>query len=284
MAGSGHVLLEGVPGLAKTLLVSAVASTFRAKFQRIQFTPDMLPADILGTRIFDSRMAEFRTEKGPIFANIVLADEINRAPQKTQSALLEAMQERQVTIGEQTFRMEDPFWVLATQNPVEQEGVFSLPEAQLDRFAMMIRVHYPTADHEFDMLRARLEEVRVNAVCDPTTVVRIRSMANETHVDDKIRRYIVAIGQATRSSNPDALPIVKEMIQFGISPRSYTHLLAMSRATAFFRGRDYVSPADVKYIATDVLHHRMVRTIRAEVENVGTDEVVAEVLRRTAIP
>ena len=284
MAGSGHVLLEGVPGLAKTLLVSAIASTFRAKFQRIQFTPDMLPADILGTRMFDSRMAEFRTEKGPIFANIVLADEINRAPQKTQSAMLEAMQERQVTIGENTFRMDDPFWVLATQNPVEQEGVFSLPEAQLDRFAMMIRVNYPTPEHEFDMLKARLEEMRINAVCDPKTVVRIRSMANDVHVDDKVRRYIVAIGQATRSSNPDALPIVKEMVQFGVSPRSYQHLLAMSRATAFFRGRDYVSPADVKYIATDVLHHRIVRTIRAEVENVGSDEVVAEVLRRTAIP
>ena len=284
MAGSGHVLLEGVPGLAKTLLVSAVANTFHAKFQRIQFTPDMLPADILGTRIFDSRMAEFRIEKGPLFANIVLADEINRAPQKTQSALLEAMQERQVTIGEHTFPMDDPFWVLATQNPVEQEGVFSLPEAQLDRFAMMIRVHYPSANHEFEMLKSRLEEVRVNAVCDPKTIIQIRNMANQVYVDDKVRRYIVALGQATRNTHPDALPIVKEMIQFGVSPRSYQHLLAMSRATAFFRGRDYVSPADVKYIATDVMHHRMVRTIRAEVEGVGTDEVVAEVLRRTPIP
>src|SRR3990170_1098908 len=156
--GSGHILLEGVPGLAKTLLVSAISNTIHARFQRIQFTPDMLPADILGTRIFDSRMAEFRTEKGPIFANIVLADEINRAPQKTQSALLEAMQERQVTIGENTFHLEDPFWVLATQNPIEQEGVFTLPEAQLDRFAMMIRVHYPTAAHEVQMVRTRLDE------------------------------------------------------------------------------------------------------------------------------
>ena len=284
MAGSGHILLEGVPGLAKTLLVSAVANTFHAKFQRIQFTPDMLPADILGTRIFDSRMAEFRTEKGPIFANIVLADEINRAPQKTQSALLEAMQERQVTIGEHTFPMEDPFWVLATQNPVEQEGVFSLPDAQLDRFAMMIRVLYPTAEHETQMLRQRLEEVRVQAVAEPQTVVQIRHLASQVHVDDKIRRYIVAIGQATRNTHPDALPIVKEMVQFGVSPRSYQHLLAMSRSAAFFRGRDFVAPSDVKYIATDVLHHRMVRTIRAEVEGVGTDEVVAEVLRRTPIP
>ena len=284
MAGSGHVLMEGVPGTAKTLLVSAIANTFRAKFQRIQFTPDMLPADILGTRVFDARSAEFRIEKGPLFANIVLADEINRAPQKTQSALLEAMQERQVTIGEQTFKMDDPFWVLATQNPVEQEGVFSLPEAQLDRFAMMLRVNYPTAGHEFQMLQTKLEELKIAPVADPRTVVAIRQLASQVHVDDRVRHYIVAIGQATRNTHTDALPIVKEMVQYGISPRSYHHLLAMSRATAFFRGRDYVSPSDVKYIANDVLHHRLVRTIRAEVEGVATDEVVAEVLRRTPIP
>jgi MoxR-like ATPase len=284
MAGSGHVLLEGVPGTAKTLLVSAISNTFRAKFQRIQFTPDMLPADVLGTRIFDSRSAEFRVEKGPIFANIVLADEINRAPQKTQSAMLEAMQERQVTIGENTYKMDDPFWVLATQNPVEQEGVFSLPEAQLDRFAMMIRVNYPSADHEVQMLQTKMEDLKINAVADPSTVVKIRQLASSVFVDDKVRRYIVNIGQATRTNHPDTLPIVKEMVQYGISPRSYHHLLAMSRATAFFRGRDYVSPADVKYIANDVLHHRLVRTIRAEVEGVATDEVVAEVLRQTPIP
>jgi MoxR-like ATPase len=284
MAGSGHILLEGVPGIAKTLLVSAIAGTVQARFQRIQFTPDMLPADILGTRVFDSRAAEFRVEKGPIFANIVLADEINRAPQKTQSALLEAMQERQVTIGESTFRLEDPFWVLATQNPIEQEGVFSLPEAQLDRFAMMIRVKYATAAAEVQMLRSRLEEVRITAVADPSMVVKIRRLVGDVHVDDKIRQYIVAVGQATRNTHPDTLPIVKEMIQCGISPRSYHHLLAMSRAAAFFRGRHFVLPADVKYVAADVMHHRLIRTIRAEVEGVDTDEVVAEVLRRTTIP
>ena len=284
MAGSGHILLEGVPGTAKTLLVSAIASTFRAKFQRIQFTPDILPADILGTRIFDSRSAEFRVEKGPIFANIVLADEINRAPQKTQSALLEAMQERQVTIGENTYRMDDPFWVLATQNPVEQEGVFSLPEAQLDRFAMMIRVTYPSPAHEVEMLQSRLEALKVAPVADPQTVVRIRQLASQVHVDDKVRQYIVAIGQATRNTHPGTPPIVKKMVQYGISPRSYHHLLAMSRAAAFFRGQHYVSPSDVKYIANDVMHHRLVRTIRAEVEGVATDEVVAAVLRHTAIP
>jgi MoxR-like ATPase len=284
MAGSGHLLLEGPPGLAKTLLVSAIARTFRARFQRIQFTPDMLPADILGTRVFDARSSEFRIEKGPLFANIILADEINRAPQKTQSALLEAMQERQVTIGEQTFHLEDPFWVLATQNPVEHEGVFALPEAQLDRFAMMLRVQYPTAAHEVEMVQTRLEELTIAPVADPQTVVRIRQLASEVHVDDKIHHYIVAIGQATRNSRAGALPIVKEMLQYGISPRAYHHLLAMARATAFMRGRDFVSPADVKDIAPDVIHHRLIRTIRAEVEGVSADEVVAEVLRRTPIP
>jgi MoxR-like ATPase len=283
-SGSGHILLEGVPGLAKTLLVSALANCIRARFQRIQFTPDMLPADILGTRIYDSRLGQFRTEKGPIFANIILADEINRAPQKTQSALLEAMQERQVTIGENTFALEDPFWVLATQNPVEQEGVFSLPEAQLDRFAMMIRVNYPTPESEFQMLLSRLEDVRMERVADPQAVLQIRQQVSNVYADDKVRRYIVALGQATRNTRPDALPIVKEMVQHGASPRSYQHLLAMSRTVAFFRGRDYVLPSDVKFIAIDVLHHRLVRTIRAEVENVATDEIVSEVLRHTSIP
>ncbi len=283
-AGSGHILLEGVPGLAKTLLVSAIANTLTARFQRIQFTPDMLPADIVGTRIFDARSAEFRTEKGPIFAHIVLADEINRAPQKTQSALLEAMQERQVTIGENTFALEDPFWVLATQNPVEQEGVFSLPEAQLDRFAMMVRVNYPSAESEFQILLSRLEDTQIEPVADPRAVVAIRQQVSAVHVDDKVRRYIVALGQGTRNTRPDCLPIVKEMVQHGASPRSYQHLMAMSKTVAFFRGRDYILPGDVKFIATDVLHHRLVRTIRAEVENVGTDEIVAEVLRYTPIP
>jgi MoxR-like ATPase len=283
-AGSGHILLEGVPGLAKTLLVSAIANTIDAKFQRIQFTPDMLPADILGTKIFDSKTGEFRTEKGPIFANIILADEINRAPQKTQSALLEAMQERQVTIGEITYALEDPFWVLATQNPVEQEGVFTLPEAQLDRFCMMVRVHYPSPESEYQMLSANLDKTRLESVTDPRSILWIRELVSQVYVDDKIRRYIVAIGQNTRNTRENALPIVKEMVMHGASPRSYNHLLAMCRAVAFFRERDYVLPSDVKYIATDVLHHRIVRTIRAEVENVGADEITAEVLRHTAIP
>ena len=284
-AGSGHILLEGVPGLAKTLLVSAIASTIDAKFQRIQFTPDMLPADILGTKIFDSKSGEFRTETGPIFANIILADEINRAPQKTQSAMLEAMQERQVTIGETTYALDDPFWVLATQNPVEQEGVFSLPEAQLDRFCMMVRVHYPSPESEYEMLSASLEKTRLESVTTPKAVLAIRQLVGQVYVDQKIRRYIVAIGQNTRSNNgSNTLPIVEEMVMHGVSPRSYNHLLAMCRAVAFFRRRDYVLPSDVKYIAPDVMHHRIVRTIRAEVENVESDEIVTEVLKHTPIP
>jgi len=198
--------------------------------------------------------------------------------------LLEAMQERQVTIGEITYALEDPFWVLATQNPVEQEGVFTLPEAQLDRFCMMVRVHYPSPESEYEMLSANLDKTRLESVTDPRSILWIRELVSQVYVDDKIRRYIVAIGQNTRNTRENALPIVKEMVMHGASPRSYTHLLAMCRAVAFFRGRDYVLPSDVKYIATDVLHHRIVRTIRAEVENVGADEITAEVLRHTAIP
>ena len=284
----GNSLIVGAPGLAKTLLIHTMARVLDLKFSRIQFTPDLMPSDITGT---DLVQEDTNTGKramvfapGPIFANIVLADEINRAPQKTQSALLEAMQERQVTIGEHTFPLDDPFWVLATQNPVEQEGVFALPEAQLDRFAMMLRVQYPSAEHEVRMLQSKLEKMKITPVADPQAVVQIRKLASEVHVDEKIHQYIVALGQATRTTHGDALPMVKEMLQYGISPRSYHHLLAMSRATAFMRGRDFVAPADVKFIAPDVMHHRMVRTIRAEVEGVTTDEVVAEVLRRTSIP
>jgi MoxR-like ATPase len=189
-----------------------------------------------------------------------------------------------VTIGEATYGLEDPFWVLATQNPVEQEGVFSLPEAQLDRFCMMVRVHYPSPESEYQMLSASLEKTRVDSVADPQDVLWIRQMVGDVYVDEKIRRYIVAIGQNTRNIRPDALPIVKEMVMHGASPRSYNHLLALSRAVAFFRGRDYVLPSDVKYIATDVLHHRIVRSIRAEVENVQSDDIVAEVLKYTPIP
>src|SRR2546427_9027177 len=259
-SGYGHVLLEGVPGLAKTLTVMTLANTISAKFQRIQFTPDLWPADIIGTRIFDTALSAFRTEKGPIFANLILADEINRATQKTQSALLEAMQERQVTIGETTFPLEEPFWVLATQNPVEQEGVYTLPEAQVDRFALKLQVDYPSHGDEAAMLSLKLSEITVNQVMAPGDVVRYRKVISSTHVSDALREYVVRIVRATRNSEPTSLPVVKEMILHGASPRSAQHLLALARTTAFFAGRDCVLPADVKRIAPDALRHRLIRT------------------------
>jgi len=283
-SGYGHVLLEGVPGLAKTLTVMTLANTIHAKFQRIQFTPDLLPADIIGTRIFDTALSTFRTEKGPIFANLILADEINRATQKTQSALLEAMQERQVTIGETTYFLEEPFWVLATQNPVEQEGVYALPEAQVDRFSLKVKVEYPSHTDEAAMLALNLSEMTVNQVISPHDVVRFRHYISDTYVSDAIREYIIRIVRATRNSQPSSLPVVTEMVLHGASPRAAQHLLALARTTAFFSGRDYVLPADVKRIAPDALRHRLIRTVRAEAENVTTDEIVGEVLCKVPIP
>ena len=279
-AGCGHVLLEGVPGLAKTLAIMTVSSTINARFQRIQFTPDLLPADIVGTRIYDVGSKSFRVEQGPIFANIVLADEINRATPKTQSALLEAMQERQVTIGEKTFQLEDPFWVLATQNPVEQEGVYILPEAQADRFAMKITVDYPGHEDELRMLRAKLHETEVRQIINTDQVLQIREQISQNiHVDEKVKEYIVRLGRATRNSD------VSELIQYGISPRAYQHLLALSRTTAFFNGREFVTPADVKSIAVDAMRHRVIRTLRAEAENVTVEEIVQEkILGAVSIP
>lgn len=282
--GYGHILLEGVPGLAKTLTVMTLANTISAKFQRIQFTPDLLPADIIGTRIFDSALSAFRTEKGPIFSHLVLADEINRAPQKTQSALLEAMQERQVTIGETTYPLEQPFWVLATQNPVEQEGVYGLPEAQVDRFALKLKADYPSHTDEAQMLALRLDEMSVGHVITPSDVIRFRRFIRRTHASDAIREYIVRVVRATRNSEPASLPVVKEMVLHGASPRAAQHLLALARTTAFFQGRDYILPADVKRIAPDALRHRLIRTVRAEAVNVSPDEIVAAVLSRVPIP
>jgi MoxR-like ATPase len=282
--GYGHVLLEGVPGLAKTLTVMTLSSTLSAKFQRIQFTPDLLPADIIGTRIYDRVVSAFRTEKGPIFANLILADEINRAPQKTQSALLEAMQERQVTIGETTFALEEPFWVLATQNPIEQEGVYTLPEAQVDRFALKLHVDYPSHGDETAMLSLKLGEISVNQVMTPGDVIRYRRAISRTHVSDALREYVVRIVRATRNSEETSLPVVKDMILHGASPRSAQHLLALARTTAFFAGRDYILPADVKQIAPDALRHRLIRTVRAEAERVSTEEIIDELLQKVAIP
>ena len=286
--GYGHILLEGVPGLAKTLTVMTLANVLSASFQRIQFTPDLLPADITGTRVFDTAANGFRIEKGPIFANLILADEINRATQKTQSALLEAMQERQVTIGETTFPLAEPFWVLATQNPVEQEGVYALPEAQLDRFALKVNADYPSHVDEAAILALQLGQTQVSQLLTPADVIRFRQLIGKGYASDAIREYIVRIVRTTRpqteEQNAPRLPIVAEMVLHGASPRAAQHLLALARTTAFFQGRDYILPADVKRIAPDALRHRLIRSVRAEAEEITADEIVAEILSRVPLP
>jgi MoxR-like ATPase len=284
-AGCGHVLLEGVPGVAKTLMATTIARAISARFQRIQLTPDLLPADILGTRIYDAATATFRIEQGPVFTNILLADEINRATPKTQSALLEAMQERQVTLADTTFPLEDPFWVLATENPVEQEGVYPLPEAQLDRFSMMLRVGYPSPDEEVRMLQMRPTETAIARQLSPADVTVVRELIREAvYADDKIMEYIVRLGRATRSPDEAGCGHLREMIVLGISPRSYQHILALARATAFLHGRSYVLPGDVKAIFCDAARHRIARSIRAQAENVDADAILQELLRAVPIP
>lgn len=283
--GCGHLLLEGVPGVAKTLTATTLAQAISAKFQRVQLTPDLLPADILGTRIYDAKTASFRIEQGPIFTNILLADEINRATPKTQSALLEAMQERQVTLADTTFPLDDPFWVLATQNPVEQEGVYTLPEAQLDRFSMMLRVGYPEEGEEVQMLRTRLSGTTIERRVSPGDVNVLREFIYSTvYVDDKILEYIVRLGRATRDPAGAERPDLKEMLLLGISPRSYQHLLALCRVNAFLSGRTYVLPADVKEIFCDATRHRIARTVRAQAEGVDADTILQELLGAVPIP
>jgi MoxR-like ATPase len=284
-AGCGHILLEGVPGVAKTLTATTLAHAISARFQRIQLTPDLLPADILGTRIYDAKTATFRIEQGPIFTNILLADEINRATPKTQSALLEAMQERQVTLADTTFPLDDPFWVLATQNPVEQEGVYALPEAQLDRFSMMLRVDYPTSAEEIAMLHMRITEQRIEQRVAPLDVTRLRAFIRDAvHVDDKIMEYIVRLGRATRAPGEVGRDDLRELLTLGVSPRSYQHVLALVRVTAFLHGRSYALPEDVKEIYCDASRHRIARTVRAQAENVEADEIVRELLGAVPIP
>ncbi len=284
-SGCGHLLLEGVPGVAKTLTATTLARAISAKFQRVQLTPDLLPADILGTRIYDAKSATFRIEQGPVFTNILLADEINRATPKTQSALLEAMQERQVTLADTTFLLDDPFWVLATQNPVEQEGVYTLPEAQLDRFSMMLRVGYPSAGEEVEMLQARLNQTTIEHRVSPSDVSILRAFIVDTvYVDPKILEYIVRLGRATRDPGGVGRPDLRELLQLGISPRSYQHLLALSRVNAFMHGRTWTLPDDVKEIFCDTARHRIARTVRAQAENVDADAILGELLGAVPIP
>ena len=282
--GCAHILLEGVPGVAKTLAVVAISSMINAKFQRIQLTPDLLPADIVGTRIFDPSAGTFGVERGPIFTNILLADEVNRATPKTQSALLEAMQERQVTLGDNTFKLDDPFWVLATQNPVEQEGVYILPEAQKDRFSMMLRVEYPEHEDELTMLRADIGQIELKPLFEPTAVVEIRELIRKTYVDDRVREYIVRLGRATRNPKEYGLDQIAESVTVGISPRAYHHLLALAKTTAFFHERDYVMPTDVKEVVIPALRHRIIRSVQAEAARLSTDDILAEILEQIPIP
>jgi MoxR-like ATPase len=282
----GHILLEGVPGLAKTLAVRSLAECVRTSFQRIQFTPDLLPADIVGTMVLDQKTGEFRAKRGPLFANIVLADEINRAPAKVQAALLEAMQEKQVTIGGTTFPLEEPFLVLATQNPIEHEGTYPLPEAQLDRFMLKIRVGYPSRDEEKEILwrMAGGRMPPLEAVADPDEILALRAAIADLYMDQKIVDYIVDLVRATREPQALGLGEIKPLIAFGASPRASIYLAQAARAHAYLRGRAYVVPEDVKTMAPDVLRHRVLLTFEAEAEDVTADVIITRVLNALDAP
>jgi MoxR-like ATPase len=286
MLTGGHVLLEGVPGLAKTLTVRTLAETISTTFQRIQFTPDLLPADVVGTQIYDQSTGQFSVKKGPIFANVVLADEINRAPAKVQAALLEAMQEKQVTIGGTTYPLQEPFLVLATQNPIEQEGTYPLPEAQVDRFMLKLRVGYPSRDEEKEVLRRMSGGVPipVHHVATPAAILASRKRIAELYVDERMVDYIVDIVHATRFPKDAKLPDLVPLIEFGASPRATLSLAQASRAHAFLRGRAFVTPDDVKAIAPDVLRHRIITTYEAEAEEVTSDVIVARILDTIPTP
>lgn len=286
LLADGHVLLEGVPGLAKTLAVRTLAAALNTKFQRIQFTPDLLPADLIGTQIYNPRDGTFSVRLGPIFANIVLADEINRAPAKVQSALLEAMQERQVTIGGEAHALPEPFLVLATQNPIEQEGTYPLPEAQVDRFMLKVRVEYPTRDEERRILEAeaRTRRVRdVRPVVEPAAILAARAVVDEIYVDEKIREYVLDIVSATRTPAAFKLDLAP-YIRYGASPRATICLTLAARAHAFLSGRGYVTPQDVKSVAPDVLRHRILPTYEAEAEEITPDVLIARILSELPVP
>ncbi|MFQ5649346.1 MAG: AAA family ATPase [bacterium] len=286
MLANGHVLLEGVPGLAKTMAVKTLSSTIQTQFQRIQFTPDLLPADLIGTLIYDQRNGEFSTKKGPIFSNLILADEINRSPAKVQSALLEAMMERQVTIGQNTFPLDDPFLVLATQNPIEQEGTYPLPEAQVDRFMLKLSVGYPNKEEELEIMRrmAGKETPRVNPVVTPKDIVSARSIVNEVYIDEKVEKYIIDIVFATRDPKEYGLDELQDLIAFGASPRASIYLHQAAKAHAFLRRRGYVTPEDIRSIGMDVLRHRVIVTYEAEAEELTAEDIVRKVLNKIEVP
>ena len=286
LLANGHVLLEGVPGLAKTKAISTLASLIDARFSRIQFTPDLLPADVVGTMIYSIKKEQFEVKKGPVFANFVLADEINRAPAKVQSALLEAMQERQVTIGEQTFHLDDPFLVLATQNPIEQEGTYPLPEAQVDRFLMKVTIGYPSKSEESDIIKMNIapDPVEVRPMVTPADIVDTRKVVQQIYIDEKIQKYIVDIVFATRFPADYGMSDLKSMISFGASPRASINMALASRAYAFLRNRGYVIPEDVRAVCHDVMRHRLGLTYEAEANNITSDEIISNILDKIAVP
>lgn len=282
----GHVLLEGVPGLAKTLTIASVSKSISLQFQRIQFTPDLLPSDLIGTMVFNPKSGDFSPKKGPIFSNIVLADEINRAPAKVQSALLEAMAEKQVTIGEQTYKLDPPFLVLATQNPLEQEGTYPLPEAQLDRFMFKVIVTYPTKADELEIMNRMGQDKQpvIDAVISREELMRARNCVSEIYVDEKLRNYIVELVMATREPAKYGLSSIEQLIRVGASPRATINLIRAGKAHAFLRGRGYVTAEDIKAIAYNVLRHRLILTFEAEAEEIKAENVVKEILNQVEVP
>jgi MoxR-like ATPase len=286
LLAGGHILLEGVPGLAKTTAVKTVSDCLRTKFQRIQFTPDLLPADLIGTMIYNQRTGEFTPKKGPIFANLILTDEINRAPAKVQSALLEAMQERQVTIGDTTYPLEEPFLVMATQNPIEHEGTYQLPEAQVDRFMLKVKISYPSKEEEKEIMNRVAENrfEKVERVIEPQALLAARSVLKEIYIDEKLKDYIIDIVFATREPERYGLSGIKDFIEYGASPRATIYLNLAARAHAFLRHRGYVSPEDVKAIGMDVLRHRLIVTYEAEAEEVTSEDILRKVFEEVPIP
>jgi len=287
LLANGHILIEGVPGLAKTLSVKVLAQAINTGFQRLQFTPDLLPADLIGTLVYNPKDGAFTTKKGPIFSNIILADEINRAPAKVQSALLEAMQERQVTIGESTFKLDEPFLVFATQNPIEQEGTYPLPEAQIDRFMLKLNISYPNKEEEHKILRRMsytAKEIKVNAVVRPEEIINARKVVNEVYMDEKIEKYIIDIVFATRQPQDYGLEDLAALIQYGASPRASIYLTIASKAYAFINGRGYVTPQDVKSIGPDILRHRIIVSYEAEAEEKTSLDIIKKIFDEIEVP
>jgi MoxR-like ATPase len=282
----GHILLEGMPGLAKTLTIKSLADSLKCTFNRIQFTPDLLPADIVGTMIYNQKVGEFQVKKGPVFANFLLADEINRAPSKVQSALLEAMQEKQVTLGDQSYKLDEPFLVMATQNPLEQEGTYPLPEAQLDRFMMKIIVGYPTKANEIEILKQNSSDYRsvIEPVVDKMAITKAKEIVKQIYMDEKIEQYIVDIVFATRFPTDNKLDKLKHLISYGGSPRASINLAMAAKANAFMKRRGYVIPEDVRHVCYDVLRHRIGLTYEAEAENISTDDIITEILNAVEVP